>query len=98
MEKYSWLAIKLPAILTHDSGVSLDLAALIARTARTGQAAHDLEAMLRELRCLRMSRSQVWASAHPEAADPELSSRVSSFLDHVLWDAASLRDGVDSTW
>ena len=25
MEKYSWLAIKLPAILTHDSGVSLDL-------------------------------------------------------------------------
>ena len=59
MERHCWLAVAMPAVLTHKSSVSLDLAALIMRSARTGQAAQDLEALLRELRTLRASRRQV---------------------------------------
>ena len=51
-ERFNWLAVKMPAVVTHRTAISKEVHELIVRTARTAQSAHDLEAMLREFRAI----------------------------------------------
>ena len=49
-EKFNWLAVKMPAVVTHRAAISTEVLEVIARSARTAQSPHDLEKMFRELR------------------------------------------------
>ena len=55
-ERFNWLAVKMPAVVTHRTAISTEVLELIVRGARTAQSAHDLEAMLREFRAIRNAK------------------------------------------
>ena len=55
-ERFNWLAVKMPAVVTHRTAISTEVLELIMRGARTAQSAHDLEAMLREFRAIRNAK------------------------------------------
>ena len=55
-QKFNWLAVKMPAVVTHRAAISTEVLDVIARAGRTSQSAHDLEAMLRENRAIRNAK------------------------------------------
>ena len=55
-ERYSFMAALFPFTLSHRAALTLDVTVDVVRAARTAQSASDLEAMFKELRCLRSAR------------------------------------------
>ena len=54
-ERYPGLAVQIKAVITHRAAVSTELMMIIARTARTSQSSHDLEAALKEFRSIQVA-------------------------------------------
>ena len=58
-ERFSWLAVKLPAVVSHRAAVSMEVMDDIVRAARTAQSSHDLEAQYNEYRSLHAARQRL---------------------------------------
>ena len=58
-ERFPWLAVKLPAYVTHRTAISIEVIDEITRAARTAQSSHDLEAMYLENRGLHAARKRI---------------------------------------
>ena len=66
-ERFNWLAVKMPAVITHRAAISTEVLDVIARAGRTSQTAHDLEAMFRESRCV---HARAHVHAHTSRTSP----------------------------
>ena len=64
-EVYPGLAVQIKAVITHRAAVSTELMMMIARTARTAQSSHDLEAALKEFRSVQVYALGPHPRVHP---------------------------------
>ena len=96
-EKMPWVALKLPAVVTHRGAVSVEVLQLLTRGASTGMPVHGVESTLAEFRSLRATNNalsfysfqRTWVhrpQLFPEPAAPvvHLSEGISSVSDTYL--------------
>ena len=96
-ERHPWLAVKLPAFVTHRAAVSTEVLFLLTRGVRRGDGPGSTEQQLREFRALLASTNAVefygcqrdWRQRPQLAATPptspvHLQSAISSVTDHYL--------------
>jgi hypothetical protein len=59
MERYPWVAMEMPAVVTHRAALSTEVLYMLQRSARTAQGSSDLESQLSEFRGLVTAHKQV---------------------------------------